>query len=100
MNPEPLRIIIADDEADMRDYFKKILPRLGHKVVAAASNGKELVEQCKALLPQLVISDIKMPDMDGIEAATEIHKTYPVPIILVSAYHDAELVARAQADHI
>ncbi len=95
-----LRIVIADDEPDMRDYFRKILPRLGHQVLAAAQNGRELVEQCKALRPQLVITDIKMPDMDGIEAAVEIYKDNPIPVILVSAYHDAELVARAEADHI
>jgi AmiR/NasT family two-component response regulator len=101
MNPEQrLRIVVADDEPDMRDYFQKILPRLGHQVVAAVQNGRELVEQCKALKPQLVITDIKMPDMDGIEAAAEVYKEYPVPVILVSAYHDADLVARAEADHI
>lgn len=100
MNSEPLRIVVADDEPDMRDYFRKILPRLGHQVVAAAQNGHELIDQCKALRPRLVITDIKMPDMDGIEAAVEIYKECPVPIILVSAYHDPELVARAEADHI
>ena len=50
MNPS-LRIAVADDELDMRDYFKKSLPRLGHQVVAVAQNGRELVEQCKALPP-------------------------------------------------
>src|SRR6185503_8521495 len=77
-------------------------PRLGQRweVVAAVENGRELVKQCIAQKPHLVISDIKMPDMDGIEAALEIYKAYPVPVILVSAYHDADLVARAEADHI
>ena len=100
MNSEPLRIVVADDEADMRDYFRKILPRLGHQVVAVAENGRELVEHCRTHKPQLVITDIKMPGMDGIEAATEVYKEHPIPFILVSAFHDAELVARAEADHI
>lgn len=100
MSADPLRIIVADDEPDMRDYFRKILPRLGHHVVAVAQNGRELLEQCKALRPQLVITDIKMPEMDGIEAAEEIYKDHPVAVILVSAYHDADLIARAEADHI
>ena len=43
-----LRIAVADDEPDMRDYFKKSLLRLGHQVVAVAKNGRELVELCKA----------------------------------------------------
>ena len=50
--------------------------------------------------PDLVITDIKMPDMDGIDAAVQIYQDRPVPVILVSAYHDPELIARAESDHI
>ena len=99
MNPS-LRIAVADDEPDMRDYFQKILPRLGHQVVAVAGTGRELTEQCRAVQPDLVITDIKMPDMDGIDAATHLYQEAPVPVILVSAYHEPELIARAEADHI
>jgi AmiR/NasT family two-component response regulator len=95
-----LRIVVADDEPDMRDYFRKILPRLGHQVLAAAETGRELVESCRRAVPDLVVTDIKMPDMDGIEAATQIYKDRPVPVILVSAFHDPGLIARAEADHI
>jgi response regulator NasT len=95
-----LRIVVADDEPDMRDYFRRILPRLGHQVVAAAENGRALVDRCRALKPDLVITDIKMPDMDGIDAAVQIYREMPIPVILVSAYHDAALIARAEADHI
>ena len=95
-----LRIAVADDEVDMRDYFRKILPLLGHEVVAAAKDGRELVEQCRALRPDLIITDIKMPDMDGIDAAVQICRDGPIPVILVSAYHDAEFIRRAEADHI
>jgi response regulator NasT len=97
---EPLRIVVADDEPDMRDYFKKILPRLGHMVVAVAENGKELVEQCRTQRPDLIITDIKMPDMDGIDAAAAAYNEHPVAIILVSAYHDPDLIRRAEADHV
>jgi response regulator NasT len=96
----PLRIAVADDEQDMRDYFQTILPTLGHEVVAAAVNGRELVERCRALKPDLVITDIKMPDMDGIDAAARLYRDAPLPIILVSAYHDAEFIRRAEADHV
>jgi len=95
-----LRIVVADDEPDMRDYFKKILPRLGHVVVGVAENGKELVAQCLTHHPDLVITDIKMPDMDGIDAAIALYQHRAVPVILVSAYHDPELIKRAEADHI
>jgi response regulator NasT len=95
-----LRIIVADDERDMRDYFRKVLPRLGHTVVAAVENGEELIEQCRALRPDLVITDIKMPGTDGIDAAKKIYAEVPVPCILVSAYSDAQLIERAAEDHI
>jgi response regulator NasT len=95
-----LRIAVADDEPRMRDYFQKILPRLGHEVVAVARTGRELVEQCRTVHPDLVITDVSMPELDGIDAATEIYREQPLPIILVSAYHDAQLIRRAEADHI
>jgi response regulator NasT len=96
----PLRIAVADDEPDMRDYFVKILPRLGHQVVAVARDGQELLARCREVRPDLVITDIKMPDMDGIDAAVRLYQERPVPVVLVSAYHDPELIRRAEADHI
>ena len=95
-----LRIAVADDELDMRDFFEKMLPLCGHQVVSVAETGRELVEHCRKLKPDLVITDIKMPDMDGIEASMEICREQPLPVILVSAYHDPELIERAEADHI
>lgn len=96
----PLRISVADDEPDMREYFERMLPRLGHQVVSVAETGRELVEHCRELKPDLVITDIKMPDMDGIEAASLIYQELPIPVILISAYHDQSLIERAEADHI
>ena len=61
-----------DDEADMRYYLQKILPLLGHEVVAVAENGRQLVEQCRASHPDLVITDIKMPELDGISRVRPI----------------------------
>lgn len=97
---EPLRIAVADDEPDMRDYFVRILPRLGHRVVAVAENGRQLVEVCATAKPDLVITDIKMPEMDGIEAAVQLYGQQPVPVILVSAHQEQSLLERAGADHI
>jgi len=95
-----LRIAVADDEADMRDFLERMLPLCGHEVVSVAETGKELVEHCQTLHPDLVITDIKMPDMDGIDASTQICRDRPTPVILVSAYHDPQLVHRAEADHV
>ena len=91
-----LKIAVADDERDMRDYFQQILPILGHEVVAVAASGAELVELYRKTRPDLVITDIKMPDMDGIDAATQIYRNAAIPVILVSAYHDPDFIRRAQ----
>ncbi len=97
---DALKIAVGDDEPDMRDYFVKILPHLGHEVVAVGRNGRELVELCRISRPDLLIVDIKMPEMDGIDAAAEICCDEPLPVILVSAYNEPELLERAGADHI
>jgi response regulator NasT len=95
-----LKIAVADDELDVRDYYKKVLPRLGHQVVTVAQTGRELIESCRVARPDLVITDIKMPDVDGIDAAAEICRDEPIPVILVSAYHHPQLFDRARGDHI
>jgi response regulator NasT len=104
-NPEhtmsrSLRIAVADDEPRMREFYQEMLPRLGHEVVCVAETGKELVARCQADRPDLVITDIKMPDMDGIEAAQHLGRAEPVPVILVTAYDDPELLNRAGDNHV
>ena len=89
------RIAVADDEPVMREYFGELLPELGHELVAAVETGRALVRACARLDPDLVITDIRMPDMDGIEASRQISERRPVPIVLVSAFSDDELVERA-----
>jgi response regulator NasT len=95
-----LRLAVADDEPIMLQFFRELLPPLGYDVAAEASTGRELVEKCREARPDLVITDIKMPDMDGITASEEINREQEVPVVLVSAHHDAELLARAQGDHV
>src|SRR5687768_14916490 len=97
---QSLRIAIADDEPEIREFYNMVLLRLGHVVVSSAKDGCELVEHCRTLNPDIVISDIRMPIMDGIEAAHAIDRQRPVPIVLVSAYHDDEVIKRAEAAHV
>jgi response regulator NasT len=95
-----LRIVVADDEPDMQDFFRRMLPLLGHQVVGIAGNGRELVEQCRVRQPDLVITDVKMPEMDGIAASAELCRENPLPVILISAYHHVDLVDHAVHDHV
>lgn len=82
----PLRIVIADDEDDIRQGFRRLLCKLGCDVVGEASDGRKLVEVCLATRPDLVITDIRMPELSGIEAAREIAASQTVPVIVVSSY--------------
>jgi response regulator NasT len=86
---EPFRVLIADDERDMRDYLARILPRMGHVVVSASENGRQLVAEYNRLHPDLVITDVRMPELDGLAAVSEIRRDQPVPVIFISAHQDA-----------
>ena len=95
-----LRIAVADDEPVMQEFFQESLTRLGHDVIAVAASGEQLVRQCHELEPDLVITDIKMPGMDGLDAAQKIYRDRPGPIVVVTAYHDSPFVERAEQNHI
>lgn len=99
MSPS-LRIAIAEDETLALQDLRETVSELGHEVVAAVANGKELVEQCRELQPDLIITDIEMPDMDGLDAVKAVAKEQPTPVIIVSAYHDTALVERAEEEHV
>jgi len=81
-----VRIAVAEDEPDVRDYFRRILPQLGHHVVGVAADGEELVELCRQHRPDLVITDLRMPGMDGDQAMEVICTERPTPCIFVTAY--------------
>ena len=100
MNMESLRILIADDESIRLLSLRAQLVALGHKVVAEASNGEEAVALAASTQPDLAIIDIRMPVVDGIAAAQRITEARPIPIILLTAYSEAELVERAAQANI
>ncbi len=90
-----LRILIADDESLRLMSLREQLEKLGHRVVAEASDGRSAVELARDLRPDIAIMDIKMPGMDGIEAADKIMHERPIPIILLTAYSEKDLAERA-----
>lgn len=89
-----LKVALADDERDIRDYLKEAVQRMGYEVTTAVASGHGLVAACRANPPDLVITDILLPDIDGIEAARQINSAGPIPVVLISAHHNDELLAR------
>ena len=87
---QSLRIAVADDEPDILEHYQKALTRLGHLVVVAARDGRELVAGCRAVRPDLVITDIRMPPGgtdDGLRAAVAIRANHPSTSVLLLSQH-------------
>lgn len=99
-NKVRLRVAVADDEPDVREVLRKMLDALGHEVTLVASTGRELVEQCLDTPVDLVMTDIRMPDMDGLDAAGILYEKCRTPIILLSGHCDRELIERAEENHV
>lgn len=92
---EKLRVLIADDEILHVMSLRGQLKQLGHDVVGEAANGEEAIELARKLKPDLAILDIKMPKVDGIEAARQITVESPMPIVLLTAYNEQDQAQRA-----
>ena len=91
-----LKIVIADNESIIRMDLKEILEEAGHEVAGEAINGKKAVELARKYHPDLVIMDIKMPEMDGITAAKIIDEEKIAPVLLLTAFSQAEIVENAK----
>jgi response regulator NasT len=89
-----MRILIADDEAIIRLGLKTMLAEMGHEVIAAM-NGREAIQMAARQLPDLAILDIKMPYTDGLQAAQTICRQRPIPILILTAFSDADLIDQA-----
>lgn len=93
---ESLRIVIADNESIIRMDLKEMLEEAGHAVVAEASDGSRAVDLVRQYRPDLVIMDIKMPEMDGITAAKIISNEKLAPVLLLTAFSQKDIVEKAK----
>ena len=91
---EPLRVVVAEDEALIRMDVVATLQEAGYQVVGEAADGEEAVRLAIELVPDLMIMDIKMPKLDGISAAEKISEL-KIPVVLLTAFSQADLVKRA-----
>jgi AmiR/NasT family two-component response regulator len=90
-----MRVLIAEDETLIRLDLRTILESAGIEVCAEASNGVEALELARSAQPDVALLDVKMPRLDGIEAARRMLEERPIPIVLVSAFTEQRLVERA-----
>jgi DNA-binding NarL/FixJ family response regulator len=87
-----LKVIVADDDARMREFYRAVLAGMGHEVVGEAADGRALLDVCLSVEADLVVSDIRMPEMSGIQAAHIVTECRELPFLFVSAYHENALV--------
>ncbi len=95
---DSIRVLIAEDETLVAMGLAAMLERLGHEVVGKARNGDETIRLADETNPDLIITDIKMPGMDGLTAVNAILTERQIPVVVLTAYSDAELIQ--QADEI
>jgi len=92
---EPLRVLIAEDETLIAVSLTRMLENIGHHVIGRARTGREAVEKALDLSPDMVLMDIKMDDMDGLEASRRILEQRPLPIVILTAFSQEDLIERA-----
>ena len=96
MSSNSLRIVIADNESIIRMDLRELLMEAGHEVVAEAGDGRQAIDLARRHRPDLVIMDIKMPEMDGLTAAKVISDEKIAPVLLLTAYSQKEIVDKAK----
>jgi AmiR/NasT family two-component response regulator len=93
---ERTRVIIADDESLVRTDLREALTELGYLVIGDVGDGQSAVNMARELDPDVVVMDIKMPGMDGIEAAQVLTQEKIAPVVLLTAYSQKDLIDRAK----
>ena len=94
--PSARRVLIAEDEALIRMDLSEMLAEEGYDVVGEAADGRRAVELAEELRPDLVVMDVKMPELDGIAAAQRIAAARIAPVVILTAFSQRELVERAR----
>ena len=91
-----MRVLIVDDESLIRMDLRDIIESCGHEVVAEGTNGVEALVLCKKHKPDIILMDVKMPELDGIEAARQIGFHHEAPVVLLTSYSQQDLIDKAR----
>lgn len=91
-----MRVLIVDDESLIRMDLRDIIESCGHEVVAEGTNGVEALALCKKHKPDIILMDVKMPELDGIEAARQIGFHHEAPVVLLTSYSQQDLIDKAR----
>ena len=91
-----MRVLIVDDESLIRMDLRDIIESCGHEVVAEGTNGVEALALCKKHKPDIILMDVKTPELDGIEAARQIGFHHEAPVVLLTSYSQQDLIDKAR----
>lgn len=95
--PSGVRVLIAEDDFLVSEMIRGVLEELGYESAGTARDGRRAVEMTESLRPDVVIMDIKMPEMDGVQAAEAIQRRCPTPVVVLTAYDEPELLQKTSA---
>jgi CheY-like chemotaxis protein len=87
-----VRVLVVEDDHLVSEMIRGTLEEIGYLVVGEANDGREALAMVSRFSPDVVLMDIKMPDMDGIEATRRIMESRPVPVVALTAYENPELM--------
>lgn len=92
---EPVQVLIVEDNPRVSGMIQRLLESMGYAVAGQARNGRQAVEMTQTLRPDVVLMDLRLPDMNGIEAMQRIYEDCPTPVVVLSAYQEPILVQQA-----
>jgi AmiR/NasT family two-component response regulator len=92
-----IRVLIVEDEPLVSAMVRRTLENIGYTVVGEAIDGLQAIEMTQALRPDVILMDLDIPCVDGIEATRYIHEHFPTPVVVLTAYETQELVEKASA---
>lgn len=95
MTTSHTRVLIAEDDFLVSEMIQGILKETGYIVAGTAANGHQAIEMTRSIQPDVILMDIGLPDIDGVQAAQRIYESCPTPIVILTAYDAPELVERA-----